>query len=277
MKYTYLSYTENFRNQDSFFPACLVPDYRSDIFHLHPHYEFFCCLERRNQKFICQNKDYLIDYPCIILEKPFTLHNSYLMEGPSVPATIIYFSESWLKRVSPMTDLEALTGKTSAAVFDISDHLKEFKNLIGVLRGYPYDSPAQQCALILILETILQHRLKNQYWEIGGPKLHYIQAIMKEIIETFDAKKSTKEYAHEHFVSTTTLYRDFKNYVGMTFHQFLNLTRINEAKRMLRAGKLSTNEISLNLGFADPTYFYPFFKKYTGMSPREYAASKKHK
>ena len=277
MGYTYLSYTANFRNQDSFFPASLMPDSRSDIFHLHPHYEFFCCLEQRSQKFICQNKDYRIDYPCIILEKPFTLHNGYLFEGPPVPATIIYFSESWLRRISPMTDLEELTGKTSAAIFDISGHLEEFRKLIGVLRGYPFDSPAQQHALILILETILQYQLKNQYHEISGAKQSYVYTMMKDIIEHFDAKKRGADYANEYFVSTTTLYRDFKNCTGLTFHQFIDLTKINEAKVMLRAGRRSINEISLFLGFSDPTYFFPFFKKYTGMSPREYAVSKKQK
>ncbi|MBO4309000.1 MAG: helix-turn-helix transcriptional regulator [Clostridia bacterium] len=275
MKYTYLPYTENFRNQDSFFPACLVPDSRSDIFHLHPHYEFLCCLEQRNQKFICQNKGYLIDYPCIILEKPFTLHNSYLFEGPPIPVTIVYFSESWMKRVSPVTDLEALIGKTSAAVFDISKHLTEFRDLIEVFHRYPYDSPAQQHTLILILETIMELQLKNQFHENANTDQSYIYTVMKDIIEHFDSKKRSEDYAREYYVSTTTLYRDFKNCTGLTFHQFLNLTKINEAKTMLRTGKFSTNEISQILGFADPTYFFPFFRKYTGMSPKEYASSKK--
>ena len=277
MKYTYLPYTENFRNQDSFFPANLQPGGRADIFHLHPHYEFFCCLEKKSQKLICQGKDTLLDYPCIILEKPFTLHNNYLLDGPAIPVTIVYFSEVWLERISPMTNLDVLMENKGAAIFDISEHLEEFRKLIGIFREYPYNSPMQQHLLVLILEAIIQLQLKNQYREDNGLKQSYIYTLMKDIIEHFDSKKRSEEYAREYFVSTATLYRDFKNYTGLTFHQFLDLTKVNEAKAMLRAGKASINEIAFILGFSDPTYFYPFFKKHTGMSPREYASSKKHK
>ena len=47
--------------------------------------------------------------------------------------------------------------------------------------------------------------------------------------------------------------------------------KIEEAKRLLRGGKMNCTEISAKLGFASLHYFSRLFKKLTGVSPTEYA------
>lgn len=50
---------------------------------------------------------------------------------------------------------------------------------------------------------------------------------------------------------------------------FINLRRIEEAKRLLHASKAPIKRIAMNLGIPH-TYFTTFFKKFTGMSPQDY-------
>ena len=62
-------------------------------------------------------------------------------------------------------------------------------------------------------------------------------------------------------------------YLGMTFSQFLNENRVNEAKRMLTDPKSANNKmfsIALDCGFNSESVFYTNFKKLTGVTPRQY-------
>ena len=49
--------------------------------------------------------------------------------------------------------------------------------------------------------------------------------------------------------------------------------KINESNKLLRETDLQINEISDRLAFDTPQYFAKCFKRYTGMTPREYRSS----
>lgn len=57
---------------------------------------------------------------------------------------------------------------------------------------------------------------------------------------------------------------------GMSFRQLLTTKRINEAKQLIHADKLSIKEIASQVGFRNPSYFTRLFKENTSMTPREY-------
>ena len=59
-------------------------------------------------------------------------------------------------------------------------------------------------------------------------------------------------------------------YEGNTPLQIINERIILEAKRMLRYSSLRVKEVSIDLGFEDPSYFNKFFKKITGITPADF-------
>lgn len=276
MKYTFLDYTSDFSNQATFARSVMDTSAHNDVFHLHPHCEFLISLEARAQKCIVQNRSGEIDYPCLSLKKTFLIHNDYLLEKPPLDVHIVYFTEEWLRRFAPTFDLGALFENSSVCIFDLSPYLGRFRRCVEIFDSYPPDSAGQRYAFLLILETVRQLGLTNRFRETINPKLSYIGEIMLDLMNDFDAAPKLPDYCRRYYVSSTKLYRDFRDYTGMTFNQFVLLVRVNEAKKMLSNTDLTVNEIALKLGFKDPTYFFPFFKKYTGMSPREYEKRKLH-
>ena len=62
----------------------------------------------------------------------------------------------------------------------------------------------------------------------------------------------------------------FKEETGITFIKWLNQLRIEKAKGLLKNTRLKTYEISEKVGYYDYKYFSNTFRKYTGVSPREY-------
>ena len=52
----------------------------------------------------------------------------------------------------------------------------------------------------------------------------------------------------------------------------MNEARVSLARNYVDEGRLSVTEIAFVLGFADTSTFSRAFKRWTGMSPRDYAS-----
>lgn len=68
-------------------------------------------------------------------------------------------------------------------------------------------------------------------------------------------------------VGERTLRNRFKAETGRTHLQYLQEIRLQEARRLLQESDLSVREVSLRVGFADPTHFARRFKQTYGLSP----------
>lgn len=105
------------------------------------------------------------------------------------------------------------------------------------------------------------------------------QSSYKHIVE--EAIKYTKSHfsdqelsiavvcAHLH-ISTGYFSSLFKKEVKLTYGAYLLQLRMEAAKEYLRTTELKTFEIADKVGFADPNYFSLCFKKYEGVSAKEY-------
>lgn len=70
-------------------------------------------------------------------------------------------------------------------------------------------------------------------------------------------------------VSPQRLTRLIKTHAGRGFNDVLNRARIDRAKELIEHGR-SALDVSLEVGFADPSYFTKVFRKLTGMTPSAY-------
>ena len=62
----------------------------------------------------------------------------------------------------------------------------------------------------------------------------------------------------------------FKKEMGMSFKEYLNQVRIEESKRLLANSSFSIIDIAVSVGFEDQSYFSKVFKKYTGITPKQF-------
>ncbi len=79
---------------------------------------------------------------------------------------------------------------------------------------------------------------------------------------------STEMLASRLGVSRATLDRTLSADVGISPAKLLARLRLDEAKRILRAGDLSVSEIAYKVGYCNPAYFVNLFRKTTGLTPR---------
>jgi YesN/AraC family two-component response regulator len=62
----------------------------------------------------------------------------------------------------------------------------------------------------------------------------------------------------------------FKKEVGQTLTDYVNSRRIDQAARMLRSGTLQVQTVAQYCGIPDVNYFSKLFKRYIGVSPKEF-------
>ncbi|WP_400246753.1 helix-turn-helix domain-containing protein [Niallia sp. JL1B1071] len=62
----------------------------------------------------------------------------------------------------------------------------------------------------------------------------------------------------------------FKQEVGMPISEYIQQTKIEEAKKLMTFAEHSLSDIHALLNFTDQSYFTKVFKKYTGITPKEF-------
>ena len=65
----------------------------------------------------------------------------------------------------------------------------------------------------------------------------------------------------------------FKKEVGQTLTDYVNSRRVEQAASMLRSGTLQVQTVAQYCGIPDVNYFSKLFKRYTGVSPKEFRAT----
>ncbi|MFN4856262.1 MAG: helix-turn-helix transcriptional regulator [Pseudanabaena sp.] len=64
--------------------------------------------------------------------------------------------------------------------------------------------------------------------------------------------------------------RLFKQSTGMTPHAYLMQQRVERSKQLLRLKEYSIIDIAIDCGFANPSHFAKWFRRYTGISPKQF-------
>ena len=97
-----------------------------------------------------------------------------------------------------------------------------------------------------------------------------LYSILLYIINNYDKKITIPTLTKEFNVNRTTLSEKFTRVVGESIISYVNKLRINMASIILRDTKIPVSEVMERVGFSDNTHFFRTFKKYMGISPKEY-------
>ena len=81
------------------------------------------------------------------------------------------------------------------------------------------------------------------------------------------------DYAEELFITPNYLNRLVRAQTGHSAMDWIEISRLNLAKSLLRQGELQIAEIATAVGIDDQSYFTRFFKKNEGVTPSQYRES----
>lgn len=95
-------------------------------------------------------------------------------------------------------------------------------------------------------------------------------AALEKIQKTYKTEITLESLAEAINVTPQYLSKIIKEDTGVTFKEYLNEQRIEEAKKLLKRGQMSIKDIGFEIGYNDTSYFIRTFKKYEGITPKDY-------
>ncbi len=160
-------------------------------------------------------------------------------------------SSLYAMRVEPFMNLKERIAQTFElnSVADIRDLLL---NLLGEATS--------------TLESIRKNTVSRQMQNI----VDYVQVNLSE------PSLSLHETSKHFFFNASYLSRIFKQYTGMSFRDYVNKQRIEQARKYLDDANVKAYEVGVRVGIDDPNYFSTLFKKYTGMTIKQYRSGADH-
>jgi len=103
---------------------------------------------------------------------------------------------------------------------------------------------------------------------------YIISKVIDYMTGNYNSTINLRSIAGHVHVNASYLSRLFHKKTGETITQSLTRLRLEKAKELLNNPEVKSHEAAIMVGFEDPSYFSQAFKKYTGLSPKEYKRGK---
>ncbi|HQZ25244.1 MAG TPA: AraC family transcriptional regulator [Flavobacterium sp.] len=121
--------------------------------------------------------------------------------------------------------------------------------------------------LIRIIQTQTARTMDDGLFaDQKNPITHVVEFIRLNLRENISMKNLSEKAG----MSTTSFYRFFRRELGMSPIEFVLNEKIKCAKKLLKNPTIQINEVCYLSGFEDSNYFIRLFKKYEGITPKQY-------
>ena len=133
------------------------------------------------------------------------------------------------------------------------------------------------CETFLVLHDTLMTLLSETAAMIDaeGAKIsQLIRATDAYIDAHYTQRVSLQDIAAGVHANACYLSRFYKEKTGENLFDVINGKKVQRACELLLAGEMKSYEIAEAVGFSDTSYFSKFFKRHTGLTPRDYVRRK---
>ena len=120
------------------------------------------------------------------------------------------------------------------------------------------------------LEMIEEYTNKMRLIKLRGVYSKQIVRAVNYIISHLHSRILLEDAAEYLKISPAYLSRLFKKEMGISFGEYVNRQKIEEAAALLLYTEYSDTEISNLLAFSSQSYFIKVFRKYIGTTPKKY-------
>ncbi len=222
----------------------------------------------------------------LVIHRPDSLH-SLSCTADSSPEVIIIGFECDSRRIDDFSRQPLRL--SDSGIKKLAEIVKEGRNVFTPPYNVPvYDMKkkrhqlfgSEQMLKILLeyflIQLIREHSF-NDNSEDGGEAPLLISEIIAYVNDNYLEKITIDELAFLFRTNRATLCRDFKKSTGKTLVEFINAKKFERAKNKIVSTADTFTKIAEELNFESIHYFTRFFKKMSGMTPKEYrrTASKK--
>jgi AraC-like DNA-binding protein len=206
--------------------------------------------------------------------KVWNLNKANNLRGYLVQFTDIFYNHIYTGNPKLKSD-QTLIGEIPPFI-RIHQHDKSEWRLVLDTLSYEYLSARTNSREIICLELkimMLMYRrnsmFANNIFE-SRRKKQLLNEFKILVNNSFTSLRSTKDYAQDLNITPNYLNALCQEFYLKTVSEIIKERIILEAKRLLMHSSLSISEVAFKLGFKDNSYFGRYFKKETGMTPKNF-------
>ncbi|MBM7552144.1 AraC family transcriptional regulator [Thalassobacillus pellis] len=218
----------------------------------------------------------------IFLCRPFVPHWSYAQKDQPFECILLLFTPGILRKIPDGSKLLAPFYERNLPCripFD-SSHAKHIKTSAEkAMEAQESGEEAWVTRQFMSFIDILLHVhdfVRKQAACRPGQSSTAIAEMVGHMLDNYQKPVDLETAASLIGLSRTAFYKEFGMLTGLTPNEFLNRLRVQHAMDLLRSTAENMTDIAYESGFQSLSTFNKRFKKYTGVSPREYLLKSYH-
>lgn len=239
--------------------------------HFHDEHELYY-LVKGSTKYFIENEIFLLNAGDMIFVPKGAFHQTDYKENYNTERILFAFDNEFADE-DIKSYIDELT-ENKYIHFNI-EHLYKIQDIIQKIeneskkqeKGF---SDMQKLYLKQMLILISRYRIKQNNIKFSGPYL-LIQSVAKYISENCSSDLSLSKIAKKYSISPNYLSKQFKKITGVGLSEYINISRITAAEKLLVSTNLPITRIATECGFNDSNYFAAVFKKIKGITPKKYS------
>lgn len=263
---------------DTFIQHCTEPQNAQSPPHIHEYIELIYGLSGMYY-FTVDNQQYLLNPKDLLIVNSWQVHGKQPVSDPKGEHLVIklnpdmiyacYNTSAELRYALPFIFPGIIRNRVVQPT-EIRNALEDLARELQNQR-YGYElaikSDIYRIILWIIRNAVDQHQEIGSYSE---STINNISRAFSYIADHYQERLSVREIADRCYMGYSYFSKVFKEISQKSCTEYINYFRIQKAEAMLLANSTSITEISAQVGFDNVSYFIKQFRKFKGISPKQY-------
>ena len=236
------------------------------------------------------NEEYILYPGDAILLRSNTIHKVYTVDNHNAgyyvlkikPRNILEFSArelgtSYLLRLSLSSKSEKTVWRQieceNNGIKQLLEEIIEGDKVKGYGSDIAFKANSAKMLLLMLRDIEKEHGNTDGAASADANLIRRIYNSIVYINNNYAQELTAEQCGKQQFMSYSYFSRSFKKITGMSFKDYLNMTRINHAEMMLMSGNHTITEISASCGFNNVSYFISIYRKLKGITPAAFRNS----
>lgn len=241
--------------------------------HAHPFHELYVQISGE-RRYLIGHRIYDVVPDDVVFIPKTELHRTTNLNDQGYERYVVYFYEAYLQDFISAIGSEAFSELLKSGCLRLpAEQVRRIRRLLEEMereqgQNVPYAAAAIKTMLQEILLRILRHGGKKEH--AVGEGANKIETVARYISEHYDTEITLEQAAQLACMEKTYFSKCFKRYTGFGFNEYLTQNRLRAAEKLLQYSEDSVGDISDACGFSSSNYFGDVFRRYKGVSPKEY-------
>lgn len=242
--------------------------------HFHDYY-VIGYVKKCNRVLICNSLKYNLKGGELILINPNDYHQCNCKEREFFEYCAIHITKDKIEKLASEIFNINKEIKFNITVINNFSLKEEFYNMIKLIfeetNSLKNDFKKEELFYLIIKELLQNYGDLKEYdfKENENISLFETKKVLSYIHKNYNDNLSLDKLSEVAGISKYYFIRLFAKCIGITPYKYLEIYRINRAKKMLKKG-ISIIEVAISNGFSDQSHFTNLFKRTIGITPKQY-------